>query len=86
MQRTEMEPVTRTYCDACEKDITRSTVHIIRDENGEQHFCSEHNPRNFRKVVKDHAVDQIKQQPFMVPNAPVQADGALATVAPGTTG
>ena len=69
MKRTEMEPITRTYCDVCGKEITHSIQYIERNDNVENHYCTAHNPRNFADVVKEHAIDLIKRQPHMVPNA-----------------
>lgn len=64
MKRTEIEPVTRTYCDECGKDVT-GTTHYGR---GDRDYCSDHKPWLFRDVVRAHALSEIRRQPFMVAN------------------
>lgn len=62
MQRTELEPVTRTYCDVCGKDITHSTIHVVREGDSEEHRCSAHNRLAFGTAAGAHAADQTEAQ------------------------
>lgn len=61
MKITKLESVTRTYCDECGDECTRSIVHTGGKDYCEKRECR----KEWDKMIKtDRVLGRIKEQPF----------------------
>lgn len=62
MRITQPEPVTRTYCDECGRDVWK-VGNAAYGRDGKD-YCVDHKPWKFKDIVKSYALSQIKKQRF----------------------